>query len=108
VAALAPEYQVTDNFVVEGAGGLFWTAGAPTRCPAVLRSATAGACGGPLNSGGSSFLGWEVAAGVRYTIMPGLTWTPRFAFANYSDAFSANNRTAQPAFFFANRLIYVF
>jgi hypothetical protein len=93
-----------------------WTAGAPTRCPAVLRTAT-GACGGPLNSsgepiynftGGSTFLGWEIATGIRYTIMPGLTWTPRFAFANYSDAYSANNRTAQPAFFFANRLIYTF
>jgi hypothetical protein len=117
VAAISPEYQITDSLTLEGAGGLFWTAGAPTRCPAVLRSATTGACGGPLNSsgepiynftGGSSFLGWEANAGVRYTIMPGLTWTPRIAYAGYGDAFSANNRTAQGAWFFANRLIYVF
>ena len=31
VAAIAPEYQLTDNLILEGAGGLFWTAGSPTR-----------------------------------------------------------------------------
>jgi hypothetical protein len=117
VAAVAPEYQWSDNLILEGAAGMMWTAGAPTRCPAVLRSLTTGACGGPLNSsgepiynftGGSTFLGWEIATGVRYTIMPGLTWSPRFAVADYGGAYSANNRNAQPAWFFANRLIYVF
>jgi hypothetical protein len=116
VLAFAPEYQVTDNLILEGAAGGFWTA-KRTSCPAVLRSVTTGACGGPLNSSGepiynftgnSSFLGWEVAAGVRYTILPGLTWTPRLAYADYGDAYSANNRKAQGAWSFSNRMIYIF
>jgi hypothetical protein len=76
-----------------------------------------GPCGGPLNSsgqpiynftGGSKFLGWEVDVGFRYSILPGLTWTPRFGVAPYGDAYSANNRNAQPAWTFSNRMIYTF
>jgi hypothetical protein len=94
-----------------------WTAGMPTSCPAVLRSVTTGACGGPNNSsgqpiynftGGSNFLGWEVDVGFRYTIMPGLTWTPRFGYAGYGDAYAANNRSPQGAWTFSNRMIYIF
>ena len=111
-----PEYQLTDNLTLEASAGGMWTAGMPTACPAVLRTAT-GTCGGPLNgsgqpiynfTGGSNFLGWETAVGLRYSIMPGLTWTPRFAYADYGGAYSANNRNAQGAYFFANRLIYIF
>jgi hypothetical protein len=116
VVAIAPEYQATDSLVLEGSAGGMWTA-RKTGCPAVLRVIATGACGGPLNSSGepiynftgnSSFLGWEVGAGVRYTIMPGLTWTPRLAYAGYNDAFNANNRQALGAWFFTNRLIYIF
>jgi hypothetical protein len=116
VVAGAAEYQWTDNLTLEGAAGGMWSA-RKTSCPAVLRSVTTGACGGPNNSSGepiynftgnSSFLGWEVAAGFRYTIMPGLTWTPRLAYADYGDAYSANNRSAQGAWSFSNRMIYIF
>ena len=117
IVAAHPEYQLSDSLTLEGAVGGMWTAGMPTNCPAVLRSLTTGACGGPNNgsgqpiynfTGGSNFLGWEAAVGVRYQIMPGLTWTPRFAYADYGGAYSANSRNAQGAYFFANRLIYIF
>jgi hypothetical protein len=117
VVAVRPDYQFSDNLILEGAAGAMWTAGMSTSCPAVLRSVTTGACGGPNNSSGqpiynftgkSNFLGWEVAAGFRYTIMPGLTWTPRLAYADYGDAYSANNRNAQGAWSFSNRMIYIF
>ncbi|HEX2278939.1 MAG TPA: hypothetical protein VHN13_17725, partial [Candidatus Tectomicrobia bacterium] len=73
------EYKYTDDLVLVGAAGGFWSA-EKSGCPAVVRSAT-GACGGPSNSSGepalnftgdSRFVGWEVNAGLRYTIMPGL------------------------------------
>jgi hypothetical protein len=114
--AVAPEYQWSDNLILEGAAGLFWTAGMPTSCPAVLRTAT-GACGTPNNSSGepiynftgkSNFIGWEVDVGWRYSIMPGLTWTPRFGVAPYGDALAANNRNSQPAWSFSNRMVYIF
>jgi Porin subfamily len=117
VGAGAVEYKATDNLILEGAAGGFWSA-KKTACPAVLRvGSITGACGGPRNSSGepiynftgnSRFLGWEVAAGVRYTILPGLTWTPRLAYASYGDAYSANNRDAQGAWSFSNRMIYIF
>ena len=56
----------------------------------------------------SSFVGWEVDAGVRYQIMPGLTWTPRMGYAGYGSAVAANNRDQQGAWTFSNRLIYIF
>jgi hypothetical protein len=111
----AVEYQLKENLILEGSAGGFWTA-KRTSCPANLLTAT-GACGGPLNSSGepiynftgnSRFLGWEIDAGFRYTIMPGLTWTPRMGYANYGDAYSANNRNAQGAWSFSNRVIYIF
>jgi hypothetical protein len=117
VVGVAPEYQVSDNLILEGAAGGMWTAGMPTSCPAVLRSVTTGACGSPNNSSGepiynftgkSNFLGWEVDVGLRYTIMPGLTWTPRVGYAGYGDAYSANNRNAQGAWTLSNRMIYIF
>jgi hypothetical protein len=109
------EYKATDRLVLEGAAGGFWTA-EKTACPATVRTAT-GTCGGPTNSSGepqlnftgnSSFVGWEVDVGLRYTIMPGLTWTPRFGYADYGDATSANNRSATDAWVVINRMIYVF
>jgi hypothetical protein len=109
------EYKWTDDLVVEGSAGGFWTPNVP-RCPASVRTATGG-CGGPTNSSGepalnftgnSTFAGWEVDVGLRYTIMPGLTWTPRFGWAFLGDAFSVNNRSAQDAWAFINRVIYTF
>jgi hypothetical protein len=117
VVGIAPEFSYSDSLILEAAAGAMWTAGMPTSCPAVLRSVTTGACGGPNNSsgqpiynftGGSNFLGWEVDVGFRYSIMPGLTWTPRFGYAGYGDAYAANNRNAQGAWTFSNRMIYIF
>jgi hypothetical protein len=59
-------------------------------------------------TGDSRFVGWEVNAGLRYTIMPGLTWTPLLAYADYGDALAANDRKAMDAWAFVNRLIYIF
>jgi len=114
------EYKATDNLVVLGAAGGFWTA-EKTGCPAVFRvGSLAGPCtgpGSPLNSSGqpalnftgdSRFVGWEVNAGLRYTIMPGLTWTPLLAYADYGSALDTNDRKAMDAWAFVNRMIYVF
>jgi len=59
-------------------------------------------------TGNSRFLGWEIDAGLRYTIMPGLTWTPRVAYGDYGDAVSMNNRKAQDAWAVINRMVYIF
>jgi hypothetical protein len=115
------EYKVSDNLIVEGAAGGFWTA-KKTACPANFRVGSLdGPCTGPgvtrtgqtgepaLNfTGNSRFLGWEIDAGLRYTIMPGLTWTPRVAYGDYGDAVSINNRKAQDAWAVINRMIYIF
>jgi hypothetical protein len=114
------EYQYTDNLTLEGAAGGFWTA-EKTACPATFRAnSLSGPCTAnspPLNSSGeptlnftgnSSFVGWEVDAGVRYQIMPGLTWTPRMGYAGYGSALAANNRNQQGAWTLSNRLIYIF
>jgi hypothetical protein len=109
------EYKWTDVLILEGAGGGFWTPNVP-RCPASIRTAT-GACGGTLNragqpvlnfTGNSTYAGAEVAAGLRYTIMPGLIYTPRFAWAFLGDAWNTNNRNAADAWAFMNRIIYTF
>jgi len=114
------EYKATDNLILVGSAGGFWTA-EKTGCPAVFRvGSTSGPCtgpGAPINSSGepafnftgdSSFVGWEVNTGLRYTIMPGLTWTPLLAYADYGSALDANNRKALDAWAFINRMIYVF
>ncbi len=114
------EYKASDNLILEGAAGGFWTA-KKTGCPAVFRvGSLSGPCtgpGSPLNSSGepalnftgdSNFVGWEIDVGLRYTIMPGLTWTPRIGYADYGDAVAANNRKAMDAWTFSNRLIYIF
>jgi len=109
------EYKYTDKLVLVGAAGGFWTA-EKTACPATVRTVT-GACGGPLNSSGepalnftgdSRFVGWEVNAGWRYTIMPGLTWTPLIAYADYGKALNTNDRKAMDAWAVVNRMIYIF
>ena len=98
VVGFAPEYQFRDNLILEAAAGGMWMAGMPTACRAVSGTAT-GACGGPNNArgsrrhtAGSNFRGWEVDAGLRYSIMPGLTWTLCFGYADYGGATSANNQ----------------
>lgn len=114
------EYQLRDNLILEGAAGGFWTA-KKTSCPAnlLVQSPAGLICGPPLLTpasngpiynftGNSSFLGWEVAAGLRFTIMPGLTYTPRLAYADYGDAVAQNNRSPQGAWSFSNRMIYIF
>ena len=59
-------------------------------------------------TGNSRYLGWEVAAGIRYTVLPGLTWTPRLAYADYGSGLNQNGRKAMDAWVFANRMIYIF
>jgi len=121
----AVEYKASDNLILEGAAGGFWTAQTPG-CPAVLRvGSTSGPCNGDdpdapegpvtfrgeprLNfTGGSRYLGFEVAAGARYTIMPGLTWTPRLAYADFGKGLNQNNRRAMDAWLFVNRVVYIF
>jgi hypothetical protein len=102
------EYKWTDALVVEGSAGAFWTPNVP-RCPASVRDAT-GACTSPAVNftGNSTFAGWEVDIGLRYTIMPGLTWTPRFGWAFLGDAWDTNDRKAQDAWAFVNRVVYTF
>jgi hypothetical protein len=123
IVAGAAEYSLTDSLILEGAAGGFWSA-KKTGCPAVLRvGSLSGRCGGanvaavnqpgsgqPVYNftGNSRYLGWEVAAGVRYTIMPGLTWTPRLAYADYGKGLDQNNRRAGNAWVLANRMIYTF
>jgi len=115
------EYQVTERLILEGAAGGFWTA-EKTGCPATFRvGALTGPCTGPgvprtgqtdepaLNfTGNSRFLGWEVDAGFRYTVLPGLTWTPRVAYGHFGDAVAINDRKAQDAWAVINRIIYIF
>jgi hypothetical protein len=120
LAAGKAEYKATDRLILEGAIGAAWSA-EKTACPAVFRlGSLSGPCtapGSPLNSSGepalnftgnSRFIGWEIDAGLRYTVMPGLTWTPRIGYADYGDATAANNRSPQGAWTFSNRLIYIF
>jgi hypothetical protein len=114
------EYKATDRLILEGAAGGFWTA-EKTGCPANFRvGSLSGPCTDPdspenssgepaLNfTGNSRFMGWEIDVGLRYTILPGLTWTPRVGYADYGDAFAANNRKATDAWTVINRMIYIF
>jgi hypothetical protein len=114
------EYKYTDKLVLVGGAGGFWTA-EKTACPSRFRlGSTSGPCtgpGSPQNSSGdpalnftgdSRFVGWEVNAGLRYTIMPGLTWTPLIAYADYGKALNTNDRKAMDAWAFVNRMIYIF
>jgi hypothetical protein len=111
-----PEYKLTDRLTLEGAVGAFWT-DKDAACPAVLRIGPRGACAGPTTStgarafdftGNSRYLGTEVDAGFRYTIMPGLIWQTRFAWAFLGDAFEIQRRDVQDAWLFANRILYAF
>jgi hypothetical protein len=115
------EYKATEKLVLEGAAGAVWTA-EKTGCPANFRvGSLSGPCTGPgvprtgqtdepaLNfTGDSRFVGWEVDAGFRYSIMPGLTWTPRLGYANFGGALDINDRKSQDAWVVVNRLIYIF
>ena len=79
------------------------------RCPASVRDATGACTSTAVNfTGNSTFAGWEVDIGLRYTIMPGLTWTPRFGWAFLGDAWDTNYRNAQDAWAFVNRVVYTF
>ena len=114
------EYSWTDSLVLEGAAGTLWTAETPG-CEAVLRTAS-GACRttgatirqtgqtfNPFNfTGNSRHLGEEVDVGFHYTIMRGLIWQQRFGWAFLNDGFNQNNRKAQDAYIFINRVLYSF
>jgi hypothetical protein len=104
------EYSATDRLVLEGSLGGFWTA-ERTACPAVLRvGSVSGPCAvPPLNfTGNSRYAGAEIDVGLRYVILPGLYWTPRFGWAFLGDAWKIQDRSVQDAWTFANRVIYVF
>ena len=63
----------------------------------------------PLNfTGNSHYAGTEIDVGLRYSILPGLFWTPRFGWAFLGDAWKVQDRRVQDAWTFANRIIYVF
>jgi hypothetical protein len=104
------EYLASDRLVLEGSIGGFWTA-ERTACPAVLRvGALTGPCAvPPLDfTGNSRYAGAEIDLGLRYSILPGLFWTPRFGWAFLGDAWQVQHRNVQDAWTFANRVIYVF
>jgi hypothetical protein len=104
------EYLATDRLVLEGSVGGFWTA-ERTACPAVLRvGAVTGPCAvSPLDfTGNSRYAGTEIDIGLRYSILPGLFWTPRFGWAFLGDAWQIQDRDVQDAWTFANRVIYIF
>jgi hypothetical protein len=104
------EYAATATLVLEGSIGGFWTA-EKTACPAVLRvGSVTGPCAvPPLDfTGGSRYTGTEIDVGLRYAILPGLFWTPRFGWAFLGDAWKTQDRRVQDAWTFANRIIYVF
>jgi len=114
----AVEYKATDKLILEGAAGGFWAAQKPA-CPASLRVGTIdGRCGGDTTrttrepefnfTGDSRYLGFEVAGGARYTIMPGLTWTPRLSYADYGKGLNQNGRKATNAWVLVNRVVYIF
>jgi len=121
VVAANAEYKMTDRLILEGAAGAVWTA-EKSGCPATFRvGSLSGPCTGPgvprtgqtndpaLNfTGDSRFVGWEVDAGFRYTIMPGLTWTPRVGYADFGSALDINDRNARDAWVVVNRMIYIF
>ena len=86
--------KYTDSLTLEGAAGGLLDGGEDRLPGAVLRvgspswawhcRALAGRLKRPadlrlISPAIARFVGWEVAAGVRYAIMPGLTWTPRLA-----------------------------
>jgi hypothetical protein len=104
------EYAATDRLVLEGSVGGFWTA-ERTACPAVFRvGAVTGPCAvPPLDfTGNSRYAGTEIDLGLRYSILPGLFWTPRFGWAFLGDAWQVQHRNVQDAWTFINRVIYVF
>jgi hypothetical protein len=110
VAGAKAEYLATDRLVLEGSMGGFWTA-EPTACPALFRvGSVAGPCAVPgLDfTGNSRYAGAEIDVGLRYTILPGLFWTPRFGWAFLGDAWQRQDRNVQDAWTFSNRLLYVF
>jgi hypothetical protein len=104
------EYLATDRLVLEGSVGGFWTA-ERTACPALFRlGSVTGPCAvPPLDfTGNSRYAGAEIDAGLRYTILPGLIWTPRFGWAFLGDAWQTQDRSVQDAWTFSNRIVYVF
>jgi hypothetical protein len=102
------EYQATDSLVLEGAVGGFWTV-VKTACPSRFRVSPT-VCSNPSMdfTGNSRYAGTEIDAGLRYTILPGLTWTPRFGWAFLGNAFQIQHRHVLDAWIFVNRMIYTF
>jgi hypothetical protein len=110
VVGAKAEYLATARLVLEGSVGGFWTA-ERTACPALFRvGSITGPCAVPALdfTGNSRYVGTEIDVGLRYSIMPGLFWTPRFGWAFLGDAWQSQNRNVQDAWAFVNRVIYVF
>jgi hypothetical protein len=110
VVGAKAEYLATNKLVLEGSVGGFWAA-EPTACPAVFRvGAVTGPCAvPPLDfTGDSRYAGTEIDIGLRYTILPGLFWTPRVGWAFLGNAWQVQNRDVQDAWTFINRVIYIF
>jgi hypothetical protein len=104
------EYLATNKLILEGSVGGFWTA-EKTACPALFRlGSVTGPCAvPPLDfTGNSRYVGTEIDVGLRYAILPGLFWTPRFGWAFLGDAWQIQDRSVQDAWTFTNRVIYVF
>jgi hypothetical protein len=108
------EYKLTDKLRLTGTLGAVWTAETP-RCPAVDRTATVTTTN-PLGctpltrnwTGDSKYLGTEVNASLRWTIMPGLINIFGGAWAFLGDGLEINDRKVQDAWLLLNRLTYVF
>jgi hypothetical protein len=104
------EYQAADQLVLEGVVGAFWTV-EKTACPTLFRvGSVTGPCVEPVVdfTGNSRYAGTEIDVGLRYTILPGLTWTPRLGWAFLGDAFQVEHRSVRDAWIFVNRVIYTF
>jgi hypothetical protein len=58
-------------------------------------------------TGSSQYAGTEIDVGLRYSILPGLFWTPRFGWA-FWEMPEDPGPSRSDAWTFANRIIYVF
>ncbi|MBI3326253.1 MAG: hypothetical protein HYZ81_06080, partial [Nitrospinae bacterium] len=108
------EYKLTDRLTLVGVAGTAFTA-ETTACPAVQRTAAVsaanptGCASTPLNfTGNSKYMGTEVDALLRWTIMPGLVNIIGGGYAFLGDAFQIQNRNVQDAWLIANRLLFSF
>jgi hypothetical protein len=99
LAGAKAEYQATDQLVLEGAVGAFWTV-EKAACPTLFRDGSVtGPCIEPIAdfTGNSRYTGAEIDVGLRYSNLPGLTWTPRFGWAFLGNVFQIQHRGVRDA-----------